>query len=203
MLKKRPFIRIILIFLLSLAGLILVYPLIRETYVSFLVGSGNRFMSAPGKNTLVKFKENKESKDLDVILYIGNTVRMKEDIKKAYYLVTKISTFYIAWIELALMISLILASPVPIIRKLIVLIAGFLLVHIIVYMKLLIQVYYVCNHNPGLDILVLSPAKLKWIDLLLDQFVDTVQPSLILVVILWMLITFRMNDYRKLMAAKG
>jgi hypothetical protein len=203
MLKKRPFIRIILIFLLSLTGMILVFPLVRETYVSFLVGSGNRFMSAPAKNTLVKFKENKESKDLDVILYIGNTVRMKEDIKKAYYLVTKISTFYIAWIELALMISLILASPVPIIRKLIVLVSGFLLVHVIVFLKLLIQIYYICNHNPGLDIMVLSPAKLKWIDLLLDQFVDTVQPSLILVVILWMLITFRMNDYRKLMAAKG
>lgn len=202
MLKKRPFIRIILIFVITLAGLILVYPAVRTMYLGFLVSTGNRFMSTPGKDALVKFKENKENKDMDVVLYIGNSAKMKKDIKSAYFLVTKASTFYIAWIGLALMIALILASPVPILRKLIVLVAGILFVHVIVYLKLLIQVYYVCNHNPGLEILVLSPAQLKINDLLLDQFVDTVQPSLILVIITWILITFTMNDYKKLMTPK-
>jgi hypothetical protein len=199
MLKKRPFVRIILIFVITLAGLILVYPIVRETYLGFLVSTGNRFMSMSGKDALVKFKGNKESKDLDMVLYIGNSAKMKKDIKSAYFLVTHASTFYIAWIGLALMIALILASPVPILRKLIVLSAGILFVHVIVYMKLLIQVYYVCNHNPGLEILVLSPSHLKINDFLLDQFVDTIQPSLILVIILWLLITFTHKDYNNLM----
>jgi hypothetical protein len=203
MLKKRPFIRIILIFVITLAGLILIYTAIRETYLGFLIGTGNRFMSTPGKDVLVKFNENKENKDLDMILYIGNSLKMNTDINSAYYLVTKANSFYIAWIGVALMIALILASPVPILRKMIVLVAGILFVHVIVYLKLLIQVYYVCNHNPGLGILMLSPAQLKINDLLLDQFVDTVQPSLILVIITWMLITFPVIDYKKLMVRKS
>ena len=202
MLKKRPFIRIILIFVITLAGLILVYPAFRTTYLDFLVRTGNRYLSKPGKDALVNFKENKENKDLDIVLYIGNSAKMKKDINSAYYLITKASTFYIAWLGLALMIALILASPVPILRKLIVLVAGILFVHVIVFFKLLIQVYYVCNHNPGLEILVLSPSQLKINDLLQDQFVDTVQPSLILVIITWILITFTMNDYKKLMTPK-
>jgi len=202
MLKKRPFIRIILIFVVVLTGLIFVYPVCRETYLGFLIKTGNHYMSAPGKDALVLFKENEGNKDLDLILYIGNSAKMKKDIKSAYYLITKASTFYLAWIEFALMMALIIASPVPIIRKLIALVAGFAIVHLIVFLKLLIQVNYVCNHNPGLEILMHSPARMKVIDLLQDQFVDTVQPSLILVFIIWMLITFRMKDYRKLMATK-
>ena len=201
MLKKRPFLRIILIFVVSLAGLILVYPVLRETYLDFLISAGNRYMSSPGKNVIITYKVNEGNKDLDLALYIGNTEKMKKDIKSAYYLITKASTFYIAWIELALMMALILASPVPVIRKLIILVAGFIIIHVIVFLKLLIQVYYVCNHNPGLEILMLSPGKLKFTDLLLDQFVDTVQPTLILIFIIWILITFRMEDYRKLMAS--
>lgn len=201
MLKKRPYIRIMLIFVITLACLILIYPPIRKTYLSILISTGSHIMSSPGKNTLVKYLENKESNDPDLVLYIGNTVKMKTD-PHAYFLVTKASTFYISWIELALMIALILASPVPILRKVIVLMAGILFVHAIVFLKLLIQVFYVCNHNPGLEIMMLSPSHLKIIDLLQDQFVDTVQPSLILVVITWILITFTMNDYKKLMTQK-
>jgi hypothetical protein len=202
MFSKRPFLRIILIFIVSLASLILIYPVIRESYLDFLIRTGNRYMSNPGKDVLVKFKVNEGNKDLDMVLYIGNSAKMKKDIKSAYYLITKASTFYIAWIELALMMALILASPVPVVRKLIILLVGFLVVHVIVYLKLLIQVYYVCNHNPGLEILMLTPGKLKVVDLLLDQFVDTVQPTLIIVFIIWLLITFRLEDYRKLMATK-
>jgi len=203
MLKKRPFIRIILIFVVTLAGLILVYPVIREYYLGVLLGTGNHLMSSPGKDVLIKYLENKESKDLDMVLHIGNSAKMNEDINSAYWLVTKASTFYIAWIELALMVALILASPVPILRKLIVLVAGILFVHVMVFMKLLIQVYYVVNHNPGLEILMLSPSQLKLNDVLLDQFVDTVQPSLVLVVIVWILMTFTMKDYKKLMSSKS
>ena len=202
MLKKRPFLRIILIFVITLAGLILIYPVFRKTYVGFLLAAGNRYMSTPGKDALINFRENEESRDLDMVLYIGNSAKMKKDFKSAYYLITKASSFYIAWIELALIMSLILASPVPILRKMIVLVIGFLFAHIIVFLKLLIQAYYVCNHNPGLEILMLSASKLKIIDLLQDQFVDTVQPSLILMVFFWILITFRLNDYKKLMTAK-
>jgi hypothetical protein len=203
MLKKRPFIRIILIFVLTLTVLILVYPVFRETYLGFIIKTGNRYMNNPGKDVLVKFRENEGNKDLDLVLYIGNSAKMKKDIKSAYYLITKASTFYIAWIGLALMMALILASPVPALRKLIVLVVGFLFVHVIVYLKLLVQVYYVCNHNPGLEILMLTPSRLKFFDLLQDQFVDTVQPTLILVVITWMLITFRANDYKKLMSSQN
>ncbi len=198
MLKKRPFIRIIFIFVITLAGLILVYPAVRKTYLDLLVCTGNHYLSKPGKDALVKFMENKESKDLDLVLYIGNSLKMKTD-RNAYFLVTKASIFYIVWLHLALMIALIMASPVPLLRKLIVLFTGVLLVHVIGYLKLLIQVYYVCNHSPGLEILMLSPSQLKVTDLLLDHFTDTVQPSLILVIILWLLITFTLKDYNNLM----
>lgn len=199
MLRNRPFIRIILIFVITLAGLILVYPAFRETYLGLLIKTGNHYMNSTGKDALVQFKVNEGNKDLDMALFIGNSAKMKKDINSAYYLITKASTFYIAWIGLALMIALILASPVPILRKLIVLVAGIVFVHVVVFIKLLIQVYYVCNHNPGLEILMLTPSQMKWIDLLQDHFVDTVQPSLILVIIAWLLIAFRMSDYKKLM----
>jgi hypothetical protein len=198
MLRKKPFLRIILIFTISLAGLLLIYPVIHQPYLDFIVNIGNKYLAHPDKEALVKFLVNPESKDLDLRIHISNTRQMVTD-PNAMMWISKASSFYLAWIYLALMFALILASPVKPLKKLALVLPGFIVVHLLVYAKLLIQVYYVCNQHPDLQLLIVSPDHMKWVSMLLDQFVDTVQPSLIIVVLSWMLMTFTLKDYKNLM----
>ena len=198
MLRKKPFLKIFLLFTITLAGLLLVYPSLRNTYRDFLITTGNSFLGHPGKQASVKFLENNEEKYLDMTMYIGNSFKMETE-PNAVFWITKASTMYLSWIPLALMIALVIASPVRLLKKLIIFISGIIIVHIITYIKLLIQIYYVANTHRDLDILLLSPFWFKVNSLLLDNFVDTVQPSLVLIFIIWMLMTFTYKDYNKLM----
>ena len=109
---------------------------------------------------------------------------------------TDINTRYLGYIPAILILSLVLASPVPWKRKLLALIAGLILVTLLVLFKQWISLLWLCETNSWLNLTHFGPTGKKILEFSNKVFCESSSTVLYFVVGIWLLVTFRLDDFK-------
>ncbi|MDZ4844296.1 MAG: hypothetical protein SH857_01970 [Chitinophagales bacterium] len=112
----------------------------------------------------------------------------------------EVSSWYAGYLQVALLFSLIAATPfIGWKRKLVALAFGVLLMHALIWFQLYIQVLYEFDRNEFLQVIHFSPFWQRVMDALHYLFVETMGLRFVIPVFIWILVTFRKNDLNELL----
>ena len=124
---------------------------------------------------------------------IGNTTKILRDgtttLANADF-----NTRYRGYIPTVFFISLLLASPIPWKRKLFSFIAGMILLTAVIMLKQWIHLMYICQQTDFLSLYNFTPEEQKKLDFYYVNFANYSGSSLIIVIVIWLLVTFRKSD---------
>jgi len=109
---------------------------------------------------------------------------------------TDINTRYLGYIPTILILSLVLASPVPWKRKIMALLVGLILVMLLVLFKQWISLLWLCETNPWLSLTHFGPTGKKLLTFANKVFCESSSTVLYFVVGIWLLVTFRLDDFK-------
>jgi hypothetical protein len=164
-----------------------------EAYGRFYRNLAGVFFSHFRETGFVKFSERPEPESTH--LNIGNTALIRPDGSTETYGIN-INTRYLGYLPTILLISLVLSSPVPWKRRLIALAAGMILVYALILFKQWIFLLWQCEQNPWLNLTDLSGSGKKLLNFFYTFISVTSSSVLYFVVAIWLLVTFRMEDFK-------
>ncbi len=144
-------------------------------------------------NGFVMFRELDDPATTHVL--IGSYALVRPD-KTTETLERFVNTRYLGYIPTILLISLVLASPVPWKRMLIALAAGLLLVTLLVLFKQWIALLWHCENNKWLNLTNFTGARQHLFMFLYGIVCASSSTLLYFVVAIWLLVTFRLDDFR-------
>jgi hypothetical protein len=104
------------------------------------------------------------------------------------------STRYLGYLALALMVALVLASPVSWKRRAFALAGGIVAVHVLVAVKVWIILLSIVNATPSLRMAPLAPFWKPTLNAAYQNFVIPLGPMFTLVVLCWVAVCFRRSD---------
>jgi hypothetical protein len=190
MLKTKPILKFLLLFVLSYGILIAIFPLLRDQTSNYLIALGNNFLHQPIHNSLVSF--HKTNGKMDVEMRFGNITKQVNGHVPSF--LVKFSSSDFLYLPFALLIALIIASPVSIKRKLLSLSVEILLLHLLLMLRIYMMILYVCSQNLSLELVTPGPLLKKFIDWMQVNFVDYGATILFIIVFIWIAVTFRKED---------
>ncbi len=191
--KRRT--KILLLFLVKATLLytifILLTPVLDGIYESAYRACGTFLYGRILKTGYVLYQPGKEKQFTHIS--IANSLHVHPDGTTA---VAKddINTREQGYLDTILLISLVLASPVPWKRRLFSLFSGIILLSGFVMLKLWLHLLAWCEHYSFLSLLNVTEASKNLIIISHDILYPMIYPSLFFVVALWMLFTFRKDD---------
>jgi hypothetical protein len=113
---------------------------------------------------------------------------------------SEFSTRYRGYIPTIFFISLLLASPLPLKRKCYSGMVGLILVTCIIMLQQWIQILFMCGQNKQLLIFNFTVSQKRMIDFFFFNFANYNGPSLVFMIAIWILVSFRKNDLESLFA---
>ncbi len=171
-----------------------------KTYGDFYRKVAEMFFSNFRDTGFVKFKEWKDPATTHVNL--GNYALVRPDGSSKTTFVD-INTRYLGYIPTILLLSLVLASPVPWKRRLIALVSGFTLVMLLIMFKQWIALLWLSNETPWLQLTNITGTA-KTVLTFLNTFISVSSSSVLyFVVAIWLLVTFRVEDFKVQKAKPG
>ena len=193
----KPVIRFGIGALLIYGALTLAWPLLKTPYSSFYRGIGNTFFAAFGSEVSAQFVPwtgEDEIKDTDVVLrnrsVQGTHARMPT------------SSRYDAYVPTCVVVALILASPIPWRRRLLALIWGLILVYAFLLFRLSMAIINTMSDPGALQAFDLAPAVKAMIAFFVLHIMGSlIASSYIVPVFIWLVVTFRRQDWDRLRAA--
>lgn len=190
MLKRNPVIFFFLKALLVYA--LLAFPsFLSKGYEKFYRSVSRTFLSTVRGTGFCVFESKNDISDTEII--IGNKTQLDEN-QRTRTMNIPVNSHQDGYLPTILLLSLILASPIPVRRKGRALIIGFVLMTAFVLFKVWIRIMYTCDTNPWLQLTNPSNSQMKIVSFIKVNFVTYGAPSLTLTVILWLLISFTKND---------
>jgi len=166
-----------------------------DAYGSFFRSVGKKFFEHFRQDGFVLFGEGK-TKDMTEVVIGNYNVRNSDNTAKGFQF--EINTRYLGYMPTILFISLVLASPVSWRRRFIALLIGLTLVTLAVMFKQWIELLAVSNKHDWLKLVNFSPGQLKLLDIAYKGVSRAASAMLYFVVILWLLVTFRLDDFKAL-----
>jgi len=145
-------------------------------------------------NGFVKFSECREPKV--TLENIGNYTLVHPD-GSAKTATDTFNTRYLGYIPTILLISLVLASPVPWKRRLISLAAGLILVTLLILFKHWLRLLWLCNENTWLQLTNFTDTNNKLFNFIYNFISVSSSTVLYFVVAIWLLVTFRAGDFKE------
>jgi len=142
----------------------------------------------------VRFREGKEPSSTRVNIGNHELARRSDGAIKTAGI--DINTRYLGYIPTILLISLVVASPVPWKRKLMALVAGLILVTLLVLFKQWISLLWRCDQNPWLQLTDFTDHGKKTLAYAYNFISVTSSSILYFVVAIWFLVTFRAADFK-------
>lgn len=165
-------------------------------YGSFYRSMGKCFFENFGDGGVVKFTE--EQGIFSTRILILNPAKVRAD-GALYGGTCNINTRYYGYVPTILLISLIIASPVPRKRKLIALAAGLILLYALILFKQWIILLTLCDQGGSdLGLITFNSFQLKLLRITSNIFYKSVSPVMYFTVVIWLLVTFRMEDFKSL-----
>jgi hypothetical protein len=164
-----------------------------EMYGNFYRSCGKLFFDRFHGNGIARFTEGSEKKITRID--IGNITQLDAtgQLKTAW---VNTETRGFGYLPTVLMIALVIASPVSWRRKLIALLAGVSLVTLLVMFRLWLQIMYLCEQFPWLNLYQFGDTQKKIIEYVYQAIVIPINMALYFVIIVWLLVTFRKEDLK-------
>jgi len=186
--------------LLFLLKAVIIYALLAaplsvydEMYGNFYRKIATVFFSNFRENGFTKFREWKKPELTHVNLGSNLQIRPDGTSKVAF---TDINTRYLGYLPTILLISLVLASPVPWKRRLIALAIGLILVTLLVMFKQWIALLWLSEQSAWLELTHFTGTTKKLFAFTNTVISDSASTVLYFVVAIWLLVTFRTGDFK-------
>jgi hypothetical protein len=205
MLNFKPIRKFLLFFLGIYAALLLLghFGGLQNAYRDLIQSLGNSVFQEWWSKGLVDFQDGTDplNKGMDTVMMLLNREELTQarasgqnvSVTKVYF-----STWQSGFLSTAFLLALILASPVPPKRKAIASGIGLMLVTLFVLFRLWVNLMYSWDMHPKLNVLQLGSTASGLIEFLDGVFVKHIVVSMVVPLILWILVTFRKEDWKRL-----
>jgi hypothetical protein len=130
-------------------------------------------------------------------VYIGNYTMTRPD-GTAPAASVDVNTRYTGYLPTILLISLVLASPVPWKRKLTALSFGLILITLLIMFKQWIALLWYCEEKSWLHLTNFTVTGKKLLTFANNFIAVSAGTVLYFVAVIWLLVTFRMDDFKSL-----
>lgn len=201
LLPKHPLKQFLLLFVVSYAFLMLLatFTGIKSGYDNGYRSLGNTYFQPFKEKGYVIFSEGADplNKGLNTQLALINIDQNNQAIASGTNVRTikvYVSPFRSGLFPLILLLSLILASPVPWRRKVWLLPVGFIIISLFAYFRTWLTVLLNFDQNEWLEVVDLSPTMHSFYNWLEAVTVGNVVFSVVVPVVVWFIITFRKED---------
>jgi len=233
MLRNSPLLKFTLLFLFAFfGGLALFYQGgLNHAYGKFITNTGNALFQNAWDRGLVNFTTedqfqhafdggkysfnvNLTTEENGVVMLLDNPTRTVEQLKASTggvrnqyvdfkYTKSELLFRYAmgAFLPFMMLISLIIASPVNWTRKVIALLLGTLLIHVFIFFKIYLKIH-VGFQRFGLEVVNASERSFKTWDSV-DLILASIGATMMISVLIWIGITFRAGDLKKLLQVDG
>jgi hypothetical protein len=151
------------------------------------------FFSSFRDNGFVKIRETKDPATSH--LNVGNNALIHPD-GTSETAALDVNTRYLGYVPTILLIALVLASPVSWKRRLLALALGLVLVTLLVMFKQWISLLWLCEQHPFLQLTNFTGTGKKLLTFF-NTFISITSSSVLyFVVAIWLLVTFRLEDFK-------
>lgn len=195
----------LLLFLIKFAVVyaILLLPPFRSMYADAFIATGKQWFRHIDEKgvTVFKVKENAINPDVIVEITIANKYAVAEALRKKSKNVDNFATIFCNWyayLIIAYLVALILATPISWKRKLFSLLAGLTLTYFYFLLMIWVLLLYKFNQNTQLDVLQLSGFKKTLVDVLYPVLVGNPGTTVFAALFIYVLVVFRKQDLEKL-----
>jgi hypothetical protein len=166
-------------------------PFLKENFANFYRASATKFLSTIRETGFVQYKKVKGKYDSEIVL--GNK-KLLDKHNATQMIHAPLNVRHVAYLPTILIVSLILASPVSRARIAIALPIGFISTLGVILLNTRIRLIYLCETTPWLQLSQYSDANKARLEFIYLNFVNYGAPALILVVAIWLIVTFRKSD---------
>ena len=198
--QRKPILLFLLKTILIYALLAAPFSFYDEAYGKFYRTYGNKFFHRFHGNGLEMFSEEEEK--YLTRMAVGNYAQVRADNTVETFYRT-INTRISGYLPTVLLISLVLSSPVQWKRKMLALILSFVLLSIYIIFQQWIIIFYLSAHNHSLNLYDFSEGQKNIIDFIYRGVVEMLGFSWFIVVVIWLLVTFRKDDLKVLNKRKS
>lgn len=205
LLPDKPIARMILIFAVSYVLLLGLgnFGGLREAYGATFRGVSAKIFRNWFDKGYVVINEGKDptGKEMDSAARFYNRKQNDEAAQKGtsvYSIIYYFSTYLRGYLMTIFYLALVFASPVPLKRKAISGLVGFLLVQGFIIFRLYIGMCYTIQENPKLEILDPSPFMQSVVSVLDLALVRNIVLAFIIPLLIWILVTFNREDRQTL-----
>lgn len=200
MLRKKTLMLFLLIAVIIYGFLSVPLTVFDEAYGSFYRKVAGTWFSTFRETGFVQFHKIDDPAQSQV--YIGNKTQI--DAQGHFNSpLCYIGTRRLGYYPTILLISLVLASPVPWKRKLFALVTGLILLMLLIIFVLWIILLWNCEAAPWLQLTDFTSTGKKLLTFAYDFFVSSFNALSIFVVVIWLLVTFRVEDFRAMPTSAG
>lgn len=169
-------------------------PFFNEMYGAFYRSIATACFEKFGDGGLVKFEKQQGVYTTRIVIL--NTRKARAD-GALYGGSCEINSRYYGYVPTILLISLIIASPVPRKRKLVALLVGLILLYALILFKQWIILLTLCDQGGAeLGLMTFNSFQLKLLRITSNILYKSVSPVMYFTVAIWLLVTFRMEDLR-------
>ena len=199
LITPKGIIRFFCLFLLAFGLLMAPWPRLGRVYTKFYSAGAAFLFSSFGPTGTVNFEPLSDSEyDLHITLYHrahtdpdGEVVaiRTRHNSRHAGYMYT------------AFLAALILATPIPLKRKTLVLFFGIILIHCLVASQLALRLLHAFNNGP-FSMFALSPFSRRVLSVSNQAFAVNATFGFVVCVFIWILVCFRRSDWARILSER-
>jgi len=180
------------------ALLIFPWPGSRDLYGAYLRSIAQRVFTENSDGRIVHFETvptARRNRTLDTRITVANRTQLDAS-GSGRAVMLDFDSRGVGWVPTALLIALVVSTPVPWRRRASALVAGLIAVHAVILFSLQIYIWNQTDAASGLNLVELSPFWKTVVSGLEETLITQLGASFALPVLIWMLVTFRSEDLR-------
>jgi hypothetical protein len=184
-------------------ALIIPWPGSRDFYGSYLRSVAKLVLAEDNGRRILRFDEvpaSKRNRTLDTRITVANREQLDAS-GSGHAVMLDLDSHGIGWVPTALLIALVVATPVSWPRRLRALFWGLLTVHAFILASIEVYIWNQSDASNGLNLVELSPFWKTVVNGLEETLVTQLGASFVFPLLIWILSTFRAEDIHRLSAA--
>jgi hypothetical protein len=194
----KPVIRFLCWFAPIYALLLIPWPGSRDLYGTYLRSVARLVLTENNGRRIVRFEgvpKAKRNRTLDTRITVANREQLDAN-GSGPAVMLDLDSHGIGWVPTALLIALVLATPVPWRRRFRALAWGLLAVHVLILFSIQVYIWNQSDSSSGLFLIELSPFWKTILSGLEETLITQLGASFVVPILIWILTTFRAEDVR-------